>query len=265
MKVGLTDQPRLRDAFREAGIGPWHEDLQLTAGDILFLGTDIAPRILGHIRGLLLVPDVDIILVTDAARRPAEAAGLPYPLLRLPTDRAELTRLRTVLHATTLTPTTDQLTLITARLEVRHGDPALITPGREWARRDLVRAGILNAGLPWPDAAMTLTWQPLRTTGHRSPLPVTPGAEADLALAAVLLAAADGVSQAALQRVVFVGRVAPDGQVHPVPTLPPFLPTVREAGFRHLATPAGTSLVPVPAGLTVYPVTRLQDLTSLDP
>ncbi|TFE31029.1 hypothetical protein E0F15_11140 [Frankia sp. B2] len=246
MKVGLARTPALRGALRKAGVRLWSSGLRLAAGDILILDAALGPEALRRIPGLLL-PDVEILLLDDEAAGPAPTARWPWRRLSLPRDHAELAGLRTVLPATTVLPTAGHLQPATVRLEVRDR----LSPAPPPAHPDTLRRAFTQTGLPWPDDA-TLTVR-VAPAGH------PPHRQASLAVAAALLASTGTIPPAALRRCAFVGAVAPDGQVRPLPHPAATCATARAAGYRHLAAPVHCG----GPGLTVHPVATVADLVAL--
>ena len=249
MKVGLARSAALWAALRAAGVRPWSVGQRLDAGDILVLDASLDTALL-HLRGLLL-PDVEI-LVIDTIAPSRSAVRWPWRRLSLPRDHGEVAGLRTVMPATTVVAISGRLEVATVRLEVRDRVPP--SPHDPPADHlDVLRRAFTETGLRWPrDATLTARLMP---AGQ----PVD--GEARLAVAAALLAATGTIRPAALRRYVFVGSIAPDGQVRPLRDPAAACAAARAAGYRHVVVPAGTD-----AGrpcLAVHPVVTVADLVPL--
>ncbi|GLW98252.1 ATP-binding protein [Microtetraspora sp. NBRC 16547] len=122
-----------------------------------------------------------------------------------------------------------------------------------WPARDRIRAAILNSGIAWPDARVTLSVCP-------DAMPVYDSA-ADLALAVAFLAATGHVPPERLAGTVFLGELGLNGGIRPVRGV---LLAIRAAAAARLNT------VVVPAFFTeitaqvpdaaVIPAARLSDV-----
>ena len=251
MKVGFARTPAVRAALRAAGVRAWSVGQRLDAGDILVLDASLDTALL-HLRGLLL-PDVEILLV-DATPGPVSAARWPWRRLSLPRDHGEVAGLRTVLPATTVVAISGRLEVATVRLEVRDRvPPSPYDPPAD--HLDVLRRAFTETGLWWPrDATLTARLMP---AGQ----PVD--GEAQLAVAAALLAATGTIPPAVLRRYVFVGAIAPDGQVRPLRDPAAACAAARTAGYRHVVVPAGTDADAGRPCLAVHPVVTVADLVPL--
>ncbi len=119
--------------------------------------------------------------------------------------------------------------------------------------RDRIRAAIVNSGAAWPSRRITLALSPADLRKH--------GSRFDLALAAVVLAAAGTIPQSALAGLVLLGELGLDGKVRSVRGVLPAAVTAARAGLTRLVVPVGNAaeaaLVPE---LTVYGAPTLSDL-----
>ncbi len=119
--------------------------------------------------------------------------------------------------------------------------------------RDRIRAAIVNSGAAWPSRRITLALSPADLRKH--------GSRFDLALAAVVLAAAGAVPQSALDGLGVLGELGLDGTVRAVRGVLPAALTAARAGLTRLVVPVDNAveaaLVPE---LTVYGAPTLSDL-----
>src|SRR4051812_37220836 len=95
--------------------------------------------------------------------------------------------------------------------------------------KERVRAAVRNSGEEWPDEAITLALSP-------AALPKG-GSAYDLALACVVLAAAERVPSVPLTDTALVGELALDGRVREVRGVLPALLAARRAGLRRAVVP----------------------------
>src|ERR1700744_4911987 len=107
--------------------------------------------------------------------------------------------------------------LIEVEADIANGLPATILVGlpdtalRE--ARDRIRAAIVNSGHSWPNSKITVGLSP-------AALPKR-GSGFDLAIAIAVLAAAEMVPSAALDRKMFLAELGLDGRLRPVPGVLP--------------------------------------------
>ncbi|MFP5333717.1 MAG: YifB family Mg chelatase-like AAA ATPase [Actinomycetes bacterium] len=147
--------------------------------------------------------------------------------------------------------------VVEVEAHVATGLPAFVLVGLPDASlaesRDRVRAALTNAGFSLPNRRVTVNLSP-------ASLPKT-GSGFDLAIAVVLLAAAQRVDPLAAARAVHVGELGLDGRLRPVRgVLPSVLAAVR-AGRRRVVVPEGNAaearLVP---GVEVVSAVELADV-----
>lgn len=122
-----------------------------------------------------------------------------------------------------------------------------------WPARARIRAAILNSGMPWPDAGITVSVSPV--------IPPVYDAAADLALAVALLAAAGVIPPERIAGRVFLGELALDGGIRPIRGVLPMVAAAVRAGISRVVVPADCApeAAKVP-GAVVMPVTRLADV-----
>ncbi len=122
--------------------------------------------------------------------------------------------------------------------------------------RDRVRAALVNSGLTWPDARITVSLSPAWVRKRGSGL--------DLAVACAILAATEQVPTAGVGSSVLLGELGLDGAVRPVRGVLPMVLAALERGHDHVVVAAGNAaeaaLVP---DLKVVAVDRLVDLVAV--
>jgi len=122
--------------------------------------------------------------------------------------------------------------------------------------RERVRSAIRNTGLEFPLRRITLNLAPadIRKQGPSFDLPIAVG----------ILAASGQVPTDRLSDGLFVGELALDGMVSPVPGILPTVLNARANGKQFLIVPeANAREASVVDGIAVYPVTSLQDTVAL--
>ncbi|GAA4561140.1 ATP-binding protein [Planotetraspora kaengkrachanensis] len=123
-----------------------------------------------------------------------------------------------------------------------------------WPTRARVRAAILNGGMAWGEARVTVSVCPT--------LP-TYGSAADLALAVAALAAAGVVPPEQIARVMFLGELGLNGVIRQVRGVLPAIHTAVRAEISTVVIPAAhASEVAQIAGVAVIPGTSLTDMVS---
>ncbi|MET0975286.1 MAG: YifB family Mg chelatase-like AAA ATPase [Leifsonia sp.] len=115
-----------------------------------------------------------------------------------------------------------------------------------------VRAAASNSGMPLTAHHLTVNLSPATLPKH--------GSGFDLAIALACLAAAGGLSQESLERVVHIGELALDGRLRPIAGILPAVAAARSAGHERVMVPAASvpeaELVP---GVQVIGVASLRD------
>jgi hypothetical protein len=264
-RFGISDAPDVVEAFERAGVDLSTWPVAPSPGDSVFLGVDqVNDDLIDRLRQSPM-PGVAVFLVTPhpddgedpQLRRWARELGgdvlaVPYCV---PYLRGFITRL----HAATVTARPATPRPVRARLTVTttvSGD-ADQAPQGLW---DRLRAGFNHTGLPWPDLHMTVTWPDADPT--RPPQLVPPGAEADLAVAAAVLAATSAAPADRLPHCAFLGQVSPDGQIRPVPDLAALLATLPPTGLTRAVVPTGHDRTPTPPGVALHPVADIDELVA---
>jgi magnesium chelatase family protein len=140
---------------------------------------------------------------------------------------------------------------VTAVTEV--GLPQMVMlgmPGSEETQRDRVRAAIINSGLRWPSAKLTVTVLPREIREHAS--------ATDLAIAVAVAAAAGSLPATAAEDVMCYAELGLDGALRPLSGVLPAVTAAAEAGCRAVVVAqqnaAEASLV---RGITVIGASRL--------
>ncbi len=122
-----------------------------------------------------------------------------------------------------------------------------------WPARDRIRAAILNSGIPWPEARVTVSVCP-------GSVPVYDSA-ADLALAVAFLAATGHIPSGRLAGTVFLGELGLNGGIRPVRGVLPAIRAAAAAGLTTVVVPGFfaeiTAQIP---GMVVIPATCLADV-----
>jgi magnesium chelatase family protein len=117
---------------------------------------------------------------------------------------------------------------------------------------DRLYAGIVNAGLDWPTAAVRLEVVPPLTT---------PDSGVDAALAVALLAGTGQIPADRLGETVFLGELGLDGRLRTPRVIYERLSAAVDAGFRLAVVPAGSlALAAGVDGITVWPAHHLREL-----
>jgi magnesium chelatase family protein len=126
---------------------------------------------------------------------------------------------------------------VTVEAHVAAGLPALAISGLPDATlheaRDRVRAAIVNSAEQWPQRRITVNLLP-------ADLPKR-GSGFDLALALVILGAAEQLPLARLGGVALVGELGLDGQVRPVAGVLPMAVAASRTGLARMIVPAGNA------------------------
>jgi magnesium chelatase family protein len=146
---------------------------------------------------------------------------------------------------------------VTVEAHVAPGLPVLVVSGLPDASlqeaRDRVRAAVVNSGESWPQRRITVNLLP-------ADLPKR-GSGFDLAIAAVLLAAAGLLPYGGLEAATFVGELGLDGRIRPVRGVLPMVLAAARAGLDRLVVPlanaAEAALVP---GVRVRPAETLRQV-----
>jgi magnesium chelatase family protein len=140
---------------------------------------------------------------------------------------------------------------VTAVTEV--GLPQMVMlgmPGSEVTQRDRVRAAIINSGLRWPSAKLTVSVLPREIREHAS--------ATDLAIAVAVAAAAGSLPATAAEDVMCYAELGLDGALRPLSGVLPAVTAAAEAGCRAVVVAqqnaAEASLV---HGITVIGASRL--------
>jgi magnesium chelatase family protein len=122
--------------------------------------------------------------------------------------------------------------------------------------RDRVRAAVLNSGLEWPQAVMTVSLSPAWIRKQ--------GSGFDLAIAFAILRATGAVRQAALPDAVFLAELGLDGRVRPIRGVLPCVVAASRAGLGSVfvaeANAAEAAQVP---GVEVAGLRSLRQLVAL--
>jgi magnesium chelatase family protein len=119
--------------------------------------------------------------------------------------------------------------------------------------RDRVRAAVLNSGFAWPGQRITVALLPADVRKN--------GSVFDLALALAVLAAAGGVSPAAIGSVVWLGELGLDGRLRPVRGVLPAVLAARDAGIATVVVPSGNACeAALVDGLDVYAAGSLREV-----
>jgi magnesium chelatase family protein len=127
--------------------------------------------------------------------------------------------------------------LVEARATISAGPASFDVPGlpgggmRE--TRDRVRAAVLNAGLPWPAGAITISLFPDSLPKY--------GAGFDLPIAVAVLTAAGVIPADAAGARVLLGELGLDGSLRPVRGVLPALTAAADAGCTRAVVPAGNA------------------------
>lgn len=98
--------------------------------------------------------------------------------------------------------------------------------------RERVRSAAANSGLPLPPRRLTINLSPAALPKH--------GSAFDLGIALAVLAAAELVPAAAVERTVHVGELGLDGSVRAVPGVLPAVLAAREAGVERIMVPSAS-------------------------
>ncbi|GGP12250.1 hypothetical protein LDL08_19835 [Nonomuraea glycinis] len=128
-----------------------------------------------------------------------------------------------------------------------------------WPARERMRAGVLNSGIAWPEAKVTVSV-------HPETIPVYDSA-ADLALTVAFLAATGNAPPERLARTVFLGELGLNGGIRPVRGVLPAISAAVEGGLTTVVVPAFfaeiTAQVPgaevIPAACLIDVLTWLRD------
>ncbi len=119
--------------------------------------------------------------------------------------------------------------------------------------RDRCKAAVTSSKLPWPSQLVTINLSPAM-------LPKA-GSHYDLAIVAAVLAAAETVRSAVLDRMVFWGELSLDGRVRAVRGILPGLLAARRVGLTTAVVPAAQlAEAQLVEGLTIWPVATLIDV-----
>src|SRR4051794_6485064 len=119
--------------------------------------------------------------------------------------------------------------------------------------KERVRAAVRNSGEDWPDEAITLALSPAAMPKG--------GSAYDLALACVVLAAAEQVPSSPLAETALIGELALDGRIRQVRGVLPALLAGRRAGLRRAIVP--TAVLPEAALVTGVDVLGADTLTDV--
>ncbi|MER5933389.1 YifB family Mg chelatase-like AAA ATPase [Streptomyces sp. NPDC002054] len=95
--------------------------------------------------------------------------------------------------------------------------------------RDRVRAAVVNSGADWPQKKLTVGLSPASVPKS--------GAGFDLAVAVVILAAAERIDPTAIADLVLIGELGLDGRARPVRGILPAVLAAAEAGYRQVVVP----------------------------
>jgi magnesium chelatase family protein len=146
---------------------------------------------------------------------------------------------------------------VTVEAHVAPGLPALMLSGLPdaslYEARERVRAAVVNSGEDWPQRRITVNLLP-------ADLPKR-GSGFDLAIAAVLLAAAGLLPYGGLEAATFIGELGLDGRIRPVRGVLPMVVAAARAGLERVVVPmanaAEAGLVP---GVGVRPAETLRQI-----
>jgi magnesium chelatase family protein len=149
---------------------------------------------------------------------------------------------------------------VTVEAHVAAGLPTLVLSGLPDAAlqeaRDRVRAAVVNSGEAWPQRRITVNLLP-------ADLPKR-GSGFDLAIAAVLLAAAGLLPYGGLEAATFIGELGLDGHIRPVRGVLPMVVAAARAGLPRVVVPmanaAEAGLVP---GVAVRPAQTLRQVIAV--
>jgi magnesium chelatase family protein len=126
---------------------------------------------------------------------------------------------------------------VTVEAHVSGGLPGLILSGLPDASlsesRDRVRAAVVNSGESWPSRKITVNLLP-------ADLPKR-GSGFDLAIAVVVLAAAQAISPTGLRGTALVGELGLDGRIRPVRGVLPMVLAAARSGIARVVVPAGNA------------------------
>ncbi len=126
---------------------------------------------------------------------------------------------------------------VTVEAHVAPGLPILVISGLPdtslHEARDRVRAAVVNSGEAWPQQRITVNLLP-------ADLPKR-GSGFDLAIAAVLLAAAGQVPAHGLEAATFIGELGLDGRVRPVRGVLPMVLAAARAGLDRVVVPVANA------------------------
>jgi magnesium chelatase family protein len=124
---------------------------------------------------------------------------------------------------------------VTVEAHVAPGLPALMLSGLPdaslYEARERVRAAVVNSGEDWPQRRITVNLLP-------ADLPKR-GSGFDLAIAAVLLAAAGLLPYGGLEAATFIGELGLDGRIRPVRGVLPMVVAAARAGLERVVVPNG--------------------------
>ncbi|MEV4105572.1 magnesium chelatase domain-containing protein [Nonomuraea sp. NPDC049649] len=122
-----------------------------------------------------------------------------------------------------------------------------------WPARARIRSAVLNSGIEWPEARVTVSVCPETAPIYDS--------SADLALTVAFLAVAGHVPPERLARTVFLGELGLNGAIRPVRGVLPAIDAAVQAGLTTVVIPAFFSEITtrVPEA-TVIPAANLTDV-----
>lgn len=147
--------------------------------------------------------------------------------------------------------------LVEVECDITNGLPSLIIVGLPNKAideaKERIRGAIKNSRLETPSRRITLNLAP-------ADLPKD-GTAYDMAMAVSTLAASQQIELSSLQDAIFIGELALDGKVRPVPGVLSYTQLAKEHGFTHIYVPAVNA--PEGAliqGINVMPVTSLRQL-----
>ncbi|HVE13617.1 MAG TPA: YifB family Mg chelatase-like AAA ATPase [Elusimicrobiota bacterium] len=150
--------------------------------------------------------------------------------------------------------------LVAVELDLANGLPSFTTVGlpdscvRE--ARERVVAALRNSGFDFPCRRVTVNLAPgrVRKAGTHFDLPIGLGA----------LVASGQVETAAWSAAYcFIGELALDGSLRPVPGVLPMAAAARRAGLRGIVLPAANAREAGAAGIAVHPVSSLREAAEL--
>lgn len=151
--------------------------------------------------------------------------------------------------------------LYSVEAEVQPGPPAFVIEGAGRLHnetRDRVRAGIVNAGLPWPQARTTVRLTPVGK-------PAQSGTDAlDFPIAVALLAAAGPLPAECLAGTAPIGGLGLDGSLRPAKGIVANAAVLAENGHRILMVPGSLRLrdVELPPGVLAVHVHGMNEALS---